>query len=519
MRPSLYAELTDALASTLAFDHWPIAPIQFSEAGELMTEPTPAKTTEWVIHDTTRGGEGFAIRMTPRHATWIARAKKPNGGESWRKALGHVGKVKAKDARKAAVAWRAEVRSKRDNPDHIDRRRNQRADEIRQEKNYKFGDLYADFVTNGEERVKLLTLDEDGPKDRRAVVKWLENQPLWKIAVAELNAEHVNKAFAQWFADAERARIAKSNGQASPVVDHGLPLDLASAHKALAHSRAAWNFTKARKQAVNPFSDWAKGRKLPKVPRRQEILHTDTKAGKIWLMELIAQRDSAKPVMALLADYVLLAILFGGRKTELASLTWRNVKHEEAWACFRAETTKGNVDHYVPLTTWSQELLVERRKKNLALGWPVDEHAPVFYQPGTKDHRIGDYRLLTLHLKEKSDGLWIRLHDLRRTLATSVFGSSKDLGTVKIALGHRSGSEHEVTVGYLERQARLATLRELYAIRERQLRILVGLDQDAAQEINDPTQKFALDQIRGMLKSAKLDHLSAPDLAALLASR
>lgn len=514
MRLPVYAELDDALVATLAFDRWPLSPVQFSPKGELLTEPTPPDVTSWVINDTSRGGEGLAVRMTPRAATWIARAKRPNGGESWRKKLGRVGEMKANAARKACATWRAEVRTLKDNPDHVERRRNKERAKERKAKHFRFGEMYQDFIDNGEERVRLLTLAPASATDRKAPVKWLEPLPLWTVPVADLSPDHAHEAFAVWFADAERARIAKKNGAPKPEVDHALPLDLSAAHKALAHAKGAWNLTKAKKAAVNPFSAWAKGRKLPLVPRRQEILRTDTDSGLVWLKALIEVRDSKDPVFAVLADYVLLAILWGGRKTELALICWRNVQHEEASVCFQSETTKGKVDHYVPLTPWADQLLRERRAKNLALGWPVGAHDPVFYYPNAEDHRISDYRPIMRLLQEKS-GLWIRLHDLRRTLATSVFGSSKDLGTVKIALGHRSGSNQEVTIGYLERQARLAALRELYAAREKRLRVLLGLEQAPSTDFTD-YQKTMLTTLRTLVKQTGLEHFNAADLGALL---
>ena len=128
--------------------------------------------------------------------------------------------------------------------------------------------------------------------------------------------------------------------------------------------------------------------------------------------------------------------------------------------------------------------------------------------------RIEDYRPITRILLERT-GLWIGLHDLRRTLAGSVFGSVKDLGTVAIALGHSTGQD--VTMGYLQRQVALAALRELYVIREKTLRKVVGLDAPAPEDqALSEAQRTMVDLMRGMIKQVGLDALSPERLVQLL---
>lgn len=513
MRPSLYVVLTPELVHALDFSHWPLAPAQLDAKGALMTEPTPIHIKEWVIHDTpTRDLSGLAVRVTRGSKSWIVRRKRPKGGESWRSVLGPTGKLTVNKARAKAKEWFAFILREGKNPDHVAKAKAAADKEIRKSLDYTFGDAYLDFVKDGEERVKLRTLRPKSLPDRQAPVNWLKGTTLWQVPVAELNDGHAKAAFAQWFADAEGARIAADRGDAWPKSE-GLPHDLASAHKALSYSKATWNFAKCRKVAINPFSAWVKSHgKLPKVRRRQEVLPADTDAGVLWLKELEALRSSKDPIQALLADYVMVALLFGGRKSELAELRWKDVNHEQAFACFAAETTKGNADHFIPLTVWSDSILRDRFKKNRKAEWPTEPTSLVFPYPHTKDGRIADYRPITRLLKEKT-GLWIRLHDLRRTLATSVFGSAKDLGTVAVALGHATGKE--VTRDYIPLQHRLAALRELYTARDKRMRLAIGLDQ-LAVSTHTPAQLAILSAMRLMLKNAGLTQLSAADLGGLL---
>jgi hypothetical protein len=84
---------------------------------------------------------------------------------------------------------------------------------------------------------------------------------------------------------------------------------------------------------------------------------------------------------------------------------------------------------------------------------------------------IADYRGVTEILRDQT-GLWIRAHDLRRTLASEIFGTTQNVGTVEIALGHRS--KQAVTRGYI--QSAVEALRPLYEAREKRLRQMIGLD-------------------------------------------
>lgn len=519
MRPSIQVELTDALAASVRFDQWPVVPLQLAD-GILLTEPTPSDVKEWAILDTMR--KGLSLRVTPRGLSWSVRRKRPKGGETWRKTLGEPPGMKVKVARTLANEWFAYILIHKRNPDH-DVRKDARADmEIRRARKFQFGECFQDFILDGEQRVKLKTLRPKSVTDRRAVVNWLKDQPIWTTPVADLGPDHVGTLFAQWFVDADNARIVKEKNACLekkdhlplPVVRHTLPLDLAAAHKALAHGRAAWNLTKSRKQVVNPFSAWAKGKKLPKVPRRETVLKTDQASGQAWLKELVTQRDSTDALLAVMADYVLVATLWGGRKTETACLRWIDVDFGDHSARFIGEHTKNGQDHWVPLTTWAEQILSERQARSQAQGWSTGPLDPVFYSSGAHDHRIGDYRPLT-RLLQKQTGEWIRLHDLRRTLASSVFGSVKDLGTVAVALGHKSGME--VTAGYVQRQEALAALREIYAAREKKLRVLIGLDQAPKTDELSDTQRMQVQNIQMMLQMANLGDLTPEQLGALLA--
>lgn len=508
-REPVRVPLTAALVKSLDFAHWPISPLQW-DGHRLVTEPTPAHVKEWVVRDTMT--RGFGLRVTRGSKSFIVQRKR-KGSTSDRYVLTQQHSLQ--DARLQAADWYARMAAG-ENPTQTIRDRARTEAEIRSAKHHTFAHAYDDFVTNGEERLAKRTLRPASVKSRRAVINWMKDSTLWATPLAQVDQAQVEETFAPIFASALAAREARRKEPNAPRKrGGGVRSDLAAAHMALTHCIGAWNFDGGLKVSENPFSAWKKTTKLPRVPRRQTVLHTESEGGVAWLVGLNGLRASADAVMAMIADYVLVAVLWGGRKTELSEIRWGDINLEEQWACFAAETTKGNEDHYVPLTPWAQEILQARRAKNKAQGWSAEDHDRVFPHPATKTGKIDDYRMVTQQLKEDT-GLWIRLHDLRRTLAGSVFGSAMDLGTVSIALGH--ASDRDVTAGYVQRQVALAALRHLYIMRERKLRRMMKVDVEA-ETLND-LQRSVVDSLRMttkvLLKQAGLDHLSPAEVAELL---
>ncbi|WP_158755335.1 tyrosine-type recombinase/integrase [Dyella sp. S184] len=506
-RETVKVPLTATLVKGLDFKHWPVSPMQWN-GHRLVTEPTPPHVKDWTIRDTVTRGLG--VRVTPNAKSYFVQRKR-KGSTSDRWVL--TDQRSLQDARVQAANWYARM-ADGGNPTKDIKDIAQAEAAIKAAKSYTFALAFADYIKDGEARVAALTLRPASLKDRKVVVRWMADSDLWSTPLALVDTPIIKTTFEPLFAAAERARRAKRlKDEDEPKKRSGLASDLAAVHKVLTYCKACWNWSKGTKVAVNPFAAWAKNTKLPKVGRRQTVLATESKDGTAWLQGLVALRDDENPIIAMLADYVLIATLWGGRRTELAEIRWVDVNYGDIWACFAPETTKGDKAHYVPLTPWATEILKERHEKNRAQRWPVKRGDRVFPYPTTKTGKIEDYRPIIRKLKEQT-GLWIRLHDLRRTLATSVFGFAGDLGTVSFALGHTS--DKEVTADYVHRQAALAALRVLYHGREKHLRQLIGLDAAPASAAFTDFQKSMIQTIQNLLKQAGFDKLPPTDLAELL---
>lgn len=127
----------------------------------------------------------------------------------------------------------------------------------------------------------------------------------------------------------------------------------------------------------------------------------------------------------------------------------------------------------------------------------------MFTVPGK---HIVEVRDLQKRLKEMS-GVLLGPHDLRRTVASDLFGDTRNLDTVGMALGH-AGSEGNVSAGYVVYLERLRALRPLYKARERRLRQLAGLDNEAdplAQLTNE--QRAVYRAAMEMLKANGINRL------------
>lgn len=265
--------------------------------------------------------------------------------------------------------------------------------------------------------------------------------------------------------------------------------------------------------AHNPFAAWRKEHKktLPLVEPRTQVLPTNRAKGQAWLKALEALRADERHRVSVVADYLMLLLMWGGRKTETRLLRWRDVAWEDRQVCYDAETTKGKKAHYMPLTPWGSEVLRARRDRNEAAGYPVSGNSYVFPTAAIMKGKeagqpIADPRGVTEILQGQT-GLWIRAHDLRRTLASEIFGTTQNVATVEIALGH--GSKKAVTRGYI--QSAVESLRPLYETRETRLRQMIGLDAVVSTKVSEAQQGMVAAAL-AILKQAGVD---LADLSAL----
>jgi integrase len=511
-RAPVKAPLTPDLIEALDFAHWPISPAKIV-GKKLVTEPTPSHVKEWVVRDAKT--PGFGIRVYAGATSYFVQ-RKAGGSTSRRFTL--FAQNSLTDARNQAVQWYAAMVDPKFDPKKEQKERAQVVKELRDVRRITFGRAFEEFIGDGYVRVDNLTLRPATLSDRKQVLRWMRKMDLWSTPLIDVDVALVDKTFTPLFGQAARAAQAHEEKGGKRKRGGGAGTDVSAVYKCLAHCTTAWNESTEQKVAANPFSTWRlaqkKSKKLPAVVRRTTTLPTKSANGVAWMKGLLVLCESKDAALAMLADYVLLSVLWGGRKTEGSLIRWRDVDLDLRVVCFRAPNTKGGKHHWIPLTPWSISILMFRREKNLQAGWSAGPADLVFPYPHTKTHSITDYRPVTRLLHEQT-GLWIRLHDLRRTLAGSVFGSAKDLGTVAIALGHSTGQD--VTAGYVPDDEVMSALRDIYETREKDLRKLVGLDAPTSEdEVLTDSQFTIVELMRDLMKKHGLDAIAPEKLMGVL---
>ena len=134
---------------------------------------------------------------------------------------------------------------------------------------------------------------------------------------------------------------------------------------------------------------------------------------------------------ALFRDYFRLALLIGCRRSDLCSMRWQDVNLDhDLW---RIPTPKGGVPIVVPLVPVAVAILAER----LAT---ADADCPwVFPSRSTAGHLV-EPKTAWKRICERAGLADVRIHDLRRTVASWMAIGGASLSIVGKALGHQDGS-------------------------------------------------------------------------------
>lgn len=137
-----------------------------------------------------------------------------------------------------------------------------------------------------------------------------------------------------------------------------------------------------------------------------------------------------------LADFFLLAILTGARRSNVQAMRWQDI--DAAGAVWRIPKTKNGMPQTVPLPPEAVAIL-ERRKAEATHGEPF-----VFPGSGRTGHLVEPKKAWGALLK-KAGIENLRVHDLRRTLGSWQARQGASLAIIGKSLGHKS---HQSTAVY-----------------------------------------------------------------------
>lgn len=208
----------------------------------------------------------------------------------------------------------------------------------------------------------------------------------------------------------------------------------------------------------NPVRRLSQTRAWNRVPRRQTVIKSHKLAS--WYS---AVSSVSNPVVK---DYLLLVLFTGLRKTEAASLAWKNV--DMIGKTLTVLDTKNRQDHMLPLSDFLYELLLRR--------WD-DENKSEFVFPGESGRSY--LKDCDTHIKKVSEdsGAAFTLHDLRRTFLTVAEQLDIPYYALKRLANHKMTSD--VTSGYIVSDAE--RLRGPMQLITDELRQLCGIKKTAAK--------------------------------------
>jgi integrase len=202
-----------------------------------------------------------------------------------------------------------------------------------------------------------------------------------------------------------------------------------TANNIMRHLRSVHNFTAAAHGELppNPVMILTQARAWNVERRRRSVIpmHGLPK----WWRAVHAEDEYVR-------DFLLIALLTGMRRSEIARLRWEHIDLEGK--TLTVPRTKNGDPLELPLSTFLHELLLTRREADPDAEW-------VFPGPGATGHIVETKKFYARVAKRS--GITFTLHDLRRTFVTIAESLDIPHYALKRLLNHRTDSD--VTGGYI----------------------------------------------------------------------
>lgn len=204
-----------------------------------------------------------------------------------------------------------------------------------------------------------------------------------------------------------------------------------SANRAVQLGRAMFNFgikTRFISRTDNPFA----GVSLYRENERDRVLSDEEAAKLLTALESIPAVHSRERT---LRDFVLLSLLTGARKSNVMSMRWDELDLEAGEWSIPAQKTKTSRAQTIPLGELEKKVLKER-KKLLKKAPEIDNDDPWVFPSKSASGHLADPGNAWESLRKDlgMSDLWI--HDLRRSLASSMANTGSDVSIVRAALNH-----------------------------------------------------------------------------------
>lgn len=185
----------------------------------------------------------------------------------------------------------------------------------------------------------------------------------------------------------------------------------------------------------NPVRRLSQTRAWNRVKRRTTYI----KSGQLapWFTEVLALKaDPEKREVCAIADWLLVTVLTGIRRSEGLTLKWTDVDLTQKTLTLR--DTKNHTDHTLPLSDYLLTLLEARRQSD-------PEGTYVFGSYGNDGHLVDPRK--PLERIAKASDVTFTPHDLRRTFITIAESLDIPAYALKRLLNHKMSND--ITAGYI----------------------------------------------------------------------
>ncbi|MBW9250346.1 MAG: tyrosine-type recombinase/integrase [Acidithiobacillus ferriphilus] len=351
--------------------------MQFTKARIEALEPVPGKRI--TVYD--EGQKGLCIRITPAGAKAFYCVRKVEGRVEWIR-IGGADAVKIEAARARAAEIINDI-ARGINP--AEQKRKKKAEMA-------FSDLFAAWLKDGTVKGKK-SLGNDDRNFR------LHLQSIAQKKLSDITREHLRKLHCNISTASGKYQANRVLELISAVFNFGINvLDMAGINNPAAGIKA--NREESRERRLHP----------DEMPRFFEALATEP------------NRD--------MRDYFVLSLLTGARRSNLLAMTWTEVNLVRKTWTIPGPKAKSGDTITVPLTTAAIEVLENRKDIMGGKGW-------VFPGNGKTGHLV-EPKTAWKRLLQRADIEDLRLHDLRRSLASFQIDAGVSLAVIGKGLGHHS---------------------------------------------------------------------------------
>ncbi|PKY10056.1 hypothetical protein B1757_12305 [Acidithiobacillus marinus] len=351
--------------------------MQFTKARIAAVEPVPGKRI--TVYDETQ--KGLCIRVTPAGAKAFYCVRKVEGKVEWVR-IGDAAAVTIETARTTTAEIINDI-ARGTNP--AEQKRIKKAEMT-------FSDLFAEWVKECKAKGKK-SLGNDERNYR------LHLQGIAKKKLSEIERTHIRTL---------HRKVTTGAG-------------IYQANRVLALTRAVFNFGIKTLDIPN-LTNPAAGLKMNREESRDRRLHLDEMPKFFEALATEPNRD--------MRDYFMLSLLTGARRSNVLAMTWAEINLDRRTWTIPGSKAKAKDNIVVPLTDAAIDVLKARAEASGAQGW-------VFPGSGATGHLV-EPKKAWKGLLQRAGIEDLRLHDLRRSLASFQIDAGVSLAVIGKGLGHHS---------------------------------------------------------------------------------